>query len=69
MEVRSAAALLGVRDVARSVEFYRRLGFVPQVQWETYSRLTNGAAVVHLAGAGDAPPDRPGVAMAAPTAI
>jgi catechol 2,3-dioxygenase-like lactoylglutathione lyase family enzyme len=57
-----------VRDVARSVEFYRRLGFQPAVEWPTYAKLVNGTAVLHLAQQGDPPPDRPDVALRAPDA-
>jgi hypothetical protein len=37
------------------------------VQWATYARLVVGdGAVVHIAGQGQAPPDRPAVALTAP---
>jgi catechol 2,3-dioxygenase-like lactoylglutathione lyase family enzyme len=67
MAVRGVAPLIGVRDVARSVSFYAKLGFSPVVEWSTYAKLTavDGAAL-HLAAEGDAPPDRPTVAVAAP---
>ncbi|MBF9127757.1 VOC family protein [Plantactinospora sp. S1510] len=55
-----------VRDVARSVEFYRRLGFRPAVEWSGYAKLANGTGILHLAAAGDPPPDRPKVALRAP---
>lgn len=60
------APLIVVRDVARSVEFYRRLGFQPSVQWPTYAKLANGPGILHLAAQGDPPPDRPAVALRAP---
>lgn len=66
MRVTGIAPLLVVRDVAVGVGFYRRLGFTPEVEWDTYARLTNGRAVLHLAGPGDPPPDRPGLALQAP---
>jgi catechol 2,3-dioxygenase-like lactoylglutathione lyase family enzyme len=67
MLVTGVAPLLGVRDVARSVAFYRGLGFVPEVQWSTYARLAAGNAVLHVAAQGQAPPDRSTVELAVPT--
>jgi catechol 2,3-dioxygenase-like lactoylglutathione lyase family enzyme len=56
MDILGVAPLIVVRDVVRSVEFYRRLGFRPAVQWTTYAKLTaDRGAVVHLAAEGDAP--------------
>ena len=55
-----------VRDVGRSVEFYRRLGFRASVEWSTYAKLANGTGILHLAAQGDPPPDRPQVALKAP---
>ncbi|MEU8239528.1 VOC family protein [Actinoplanes missouriensis] len=55
-----------VRDVARSVTFYRRLGFRPLAEWGGYAKLTNGTGILHLAAQGDPPPDRPEVALTAP---
>lgn len=64
------APLLAVRDVERSVSFYRRLGFIPVTQWATYAKLSAGdGQVLHLAAQGDAPADRPTVAMAAPAPV
>jgi catechol 2,3-dioxygenase-like lactoylglutathione lyase family enzyme len=60
------APLMVVRDIARSVEFYRRLGFQPSVEWSTYAKLANGAGILHFAAEGDPPPDRPHVALRAP---
>ena len=67
MQVDGVAPLLAVRDVALSVAFYQRLGFVPEVQWSTYARLAAGNAVLHVAAQGQAPPDRPTVELAVPT--
>lgn len=61
--------MLVVRDVAVSVTFYRRLGFAAEVEWDTYAKLVNGSAVLHLAGAGDPPADRPGLALLAPDTV
>ncbi|MFI6734883.1 VOC family protein [Nonomuraea sp. NPDC050451] len=62
------APLIAVHDVARSVAFYERLGFTPEVQWPTYARLVAGEnTVLHVAVQGGAPPDRPSVALAAPS--
>jgi catechol 2,3-dioxygenase-like lactoylglutathione lyase family enzyme len=66
VEASGVAPLMVVRDVAGSVEFYRRLGFQPSVVWSTYAKLVNGAGVLHLAAQGDPPPDRPDVALRAP---
>ena len=66
MEAVGVAPLMVVRDIARSVEFYRRLGFQPLVEWATYAKLANGTAILHLATPGDPPPDRPEVALDAP---
>jgi catechol 2,3-dioxygenase-like lactoylglutathione lyase family enzyme len=55
-----------VRDVARSVEFYQRLGFQPSVEWSSYAKLANGTGILHLAAQGDPPSDRPDVALRAP---
>ncbi|MET8045594.1 VOC family protein [Micromonospora sp. NPDC005215] len=67
MQTSGVAPLIAVRDVARSVAFYQRLGFAPEVQWPTYARLVAGDdAVLHIAGQGQAPPDRPTVALTAP---
>jgi hypothetical protein len=50
------------RDRWRAVNALRA-----QVQWATYARLVVGdGAVVHIAGQGQAPPDRPAVALTAP---
>ncbi|MFC4066637.1 VOC family protein [Actinoplanes subglobosus] len=68
MRVSGVAPLLVVRDVAVGVAFYRRLGFTPEIEWDTYAKLTNGPAVLHLATPGDPPPDRPGLALRAPDA-
>jgi catechol 2,3-dioxygenase-like lactoylglutathione lyase family enzyme len=67
VQVDGVAPLLAVRDVARSVAFYQRLGFMPEVQWPAYARLAAGDAVLHIAAQGQAPPDRPTVELAAPT--
>lgn len=66
MRASGVAPLIVVRDVARSVEFYRRLGFQPSVEWSTYAKLANGSGILHLAAEGDPPPDRPDVALKAP---
>ena len=66
MTIRSVAPLITVRDVPASVRFYRRLGFEPAVEWPTYAKLAHAAGVLHLAAQGDAPPDRPSVALSAP---
>ncbi|MEU4421843.1 VOC family protein [Actinoplanes sp. NPDC024001] len=60
------APLMVVRDVPLSVEFYRRLGFQPLVEWGGYAKLVNGTGILHLAAQGDPPPDRPQVALRAP---
>ena len=68
VQISGVAPLIAVRDVARSVAFYQRLGFAPEVQWSTYARLVAGdGAVLHVAGQGQAPPDRPTIAVTAPT--
>ncbi|MCK2218188.1 VOC family protein [Actinomadura sp. ATCC 31491] len=68
MRVSGVAPLIAVRDVARSVAFYERLGFVPEVRWPTYARLAAGEnMVLHIAEQGGAPPDRPSVALTAPS--
>ena len=66
MQASGVAPLMVVRDVARSVMFYRRLGFRPSVEWSTYAKLANGTGILHLAAQGDPPPDRPDVALMAP---
>ncbi|GAA4607015.1 catechol 2,3-dioxygenase-like lactoylglutathione lyase family enzyme [Actinoplanes octamycinicus] len=66
MLVSGVAPLLVVRDVADSVTFYRRLGFEAMVVWETYAKLVSGPGVLHLAAAGEPPPDRGSVALALP---
>ncbi|GAA2710210.1 VOC family protein [Actinoplanes palleronii] len=66
MQISDFAPLIVVRDVATSVDFYRRLGFHPAIQWPTYAKLTAGAKVLHLASPGDPPPDRPDLALRAP---
>lgn len=67
MEITGVAPLLAVRDLDRSVRFYRLLGFEPLAQWDTYAKLAAGEhAVLHLATEGDPPPDRPTVALEAP---
>ncbi|WP_229074950.1 VOC family protein [Actinoplanes sp. DH11] len=66
MRISGVAPLLVVRDIATSVDFYRRLGFEPLVTWSGYAKLTNGPGVLHLAVPGDPPPDRPSVALIAP---
>ena len=66
VQASGVAPLLVVRDVGRSVEFYRRLGFQPSVEWSTYAKLANGTGILHLAAQGDPPPDRPQVALRAP---
>lgn len=66
MRVSGVAPLLVVRDMARSVAFYRWLGFEPSVEWQTYAKLLAGDGILHLAVHGDPPPDRPGVALKAP---
>lgn len=35
-------------------------------RWSTYAKLVNGAGILHVAGQGDPPPDRPDVALRAP---
>jgi len=66
MKALGVAPLMVVRDIVRSVEFYRRLGFHPLVEWSTYAKLANGTGILHLAAQGDPPPDRPDVALSAP---
>jgi catechol 2,3-dioxygenase-like lactoylglutathione lyase family enzyme len=66
VRVSGVAPLLVVRDVSRSVAFYRKLGFEPSVEWPTYAKLAIGTGILHVAAEGDAPPDRPGVALTAP---
>lgn len=67
MEITGVAPLLAVSDLDRSVAFYRLLGFEPLAHWDTYAKLAAGEhAVLHLASEGDAPPDRPTVALEAP---
>jgi len=67
VRISGVAPLLAVRDVERSVAFYRRFGFEPAVQWGTYARLVaDGGAVLHVAAPGEPPPDRPTVALAVP---
>ena len=69
MEITGVAPLLTVSDLDRSVRFYRLLGFEPLAQWDTYAKLAAGErAVLHLATEGDPPPDRPTVALQAPSA-
>ncbi|MEV6302169.1 VOC family protein [Actinoplanes sp. NPDC051861] len=68
MLISGIAPLLVVRDVARSVSFYRRLGFEPAVEWAGYAKLTGGPGILHLAAGGEPPPDRPDVALVAPDA-
>lgn len=42
-------------------------GNKPTVLWSTYAKLSHSSgSVLHLAGQGDAPPDRPSVALSAP---
>lgn len=68
MTVRSVAPLIAVSDVPASVTFYTRLGFEPAVKWPTYAKLSHAAGgTLHLAAQGEAPPDRPTVALAAPS--
>lgn len=66
MQISGVAPLLVVRDVARSVAFYRKLGFQPSVEWSTYAKLSIGTGILHVAAEGDPPPDRPGMALSAP---
>jgi catechol 2,3-dioxygenase-like lactoylglutathione lyase family enzyme len=67
MRMTQVAPLIAVREVERSVRFYQQLGFEPAVQNMRYARLTVGdGGVLHLAAQGEAPPDRPSVAMTAP---
>lgn len=68
MRITEVAPLLVVRDVARSVAFYRRLGFAATVEWPAYAKLSAGTGTLHLAAPGDPPPDRPDVALQAPDA-
>ncbi len=71
----SVSPLLVVQDLERSVRFYRRLGFVTAVHTTTYAKLSWGSGTLHLAAGGDAPADRPGIALqppavgSAPTAL
>jgi catechol 2,3-dioxygenase-like lactoylglutathione lyase family enzyme len=46
MQVSGVAPLLVVRELARSVAFYRRLGFSPAVHWSTYAKLLAGDRAV-----------------------
>jgi catechol 2,3-dioxygenase-like lactoylglutathione lyase family enzyme len=70
MTIRSVAPLIAVRDVPSSVAFYGKFRLAPVVEWSTYAKLSDGAgAVLHIAEVGDAPPDRPTVALAAPPAV
>lgn len=66
MRVSGVAPLLVVRDVSRSVAFYRRLGFEALVEWDGYAKMANGPGILHLAAPGDPPPDRPAVRLRAP---
>jgi catechol 2,3-dioxygenase-like lactoylglutathione lyase family enzyme len=68
LQIRDVAPLMVVRDVARSVAFYRQLGFAVTVEWPTYAKLSAGTGTLHLATPGDPPPDRPDVALEAPDA-
>ena len=69
MTIRSVAPLIAVRDVPSSVAFYGKFGLAPVVESSTYAKLSDGVgAVLHIAAVGDAPPDRPSVALTAPPA-
>jgi catechol 2,3-dioxygenase-like lactoylglutathione lyase family enzyme len=61
----NVSPLLAVRDLERSVDFYRLIGFEPIVITETYAKLTMNDGALHLAAEGDAPPDRSGVPLRA----
>lgn len=51
--------LLAVVDLSHSLEFWvERLGAEVEVQWDSYARLRVGSGRIHLARAGDPPPDR-----------
>lgn len=55
----TVAPLLAVADLEASLSFWvQRLGAKVQVRWDTYALLRLGAGRLHLAVAGDAPPDR-----------
>jgi hypothetical protein len=61
----NVSPLLAVRDLERSVDFYRLIGFEPIVITETYAKLTMNDGALHLAAEGDAPPDRSEVPLRA----
>lgn len=69
LTVGRAGAILAVRDVAASVEFYEgRLGFAVEATYDDppYATLTRAGTRLSLAEEGHPAPDRPGVTMTAP---
>lgn len=55
----SITPLLAVVDLDASLQFWvEQLGGEVQVRWDTYALVRVGAGQLHLAVAGDAPPDR-----------
>ncbi|MEJ7744223.1 MAG: VOC family protein [Nocardioidaceae bacterium] len=55
----SVTPLLAVVDLEASLQFWvKQLGGEVQVRWDTYALVRIGAGQLHLAVAGDAPPDR-----------
>lgn len=55
----SVAPLLAVTSLDRSLEFWvARMGGGLTVHWQAYARVQVGDGQVHLAVAGDPPPDR-----------
>ncbi len=60
--------ILAVADVARSSEFYERLGFASEASYDDppYATMTLAGARLSLAEQGHDAEDRPGVALEAP---
>lgn len=55
----TVAPLLAVADLARALTFWvGQVGGVVEVQWDTYALIRIGAGRLHLAVAGEPPPDR-----------